>query len=72
MATKEVKKEVKPKQQEATVYIAKDPLNPYEDVQQVSINEKVYNIAKGTSVDVPLEVAKLLKETGIIDDYIIK
>lgn len=62
----DVKKE---ERKTAFVYIAKDPLNPFEEIQQVSINERVYNIVRGATVEVPLEVAKLLKDTGIIDDY---
>lgn len=70
MATN-TKKEVKtaPKKEKAIVYIAKDELNEFENYYQASINGRVYNVLRGANVPVPLEVAQLLKETGVIGDY---
>lgn len=55
----------------AIVTIAKDPLNPYDAYQFVAINGREYNILKGESVEVPLEVAELLRDTKVIVDFII-
>ena len=68
MATN-TKKEVKKAPIRANVYIAKDELNEFESYYQASINGRVYNVLRGTTVSVPLEVAQLLKETGVIGDY---
>lgn len=57
----------------AIVMIEKDALNDdYEKYQYVGINGKNYHILRGEPVEVPIEVAKLLKETGVIVDYICK
>ena len=63
------KKEVKKAPKKALVYIAKDELNEFEVYYQASINGRVYNVLRGSNVPVPLEVAQLLKETGVIGDY---
>ena len=70
MPTKEIKKEEKQvKKGTAIVNVPKDPLNEYEIYLPVSINGRCFNVMRGASVEVPLEIAKLLKDTGIIDDY---
>lgn len=68
MATS-TKKEVKNTPKKASVYIAKDELNEFEVYYPVSINGRIYNVLRGANVEVPLEVAQLLKETGVIGDY---
>lgn len=61
-------KEVK-KQKTAMVFIPKDPLNEYEEVVSVSLNGKTWNIARGSMVEVPLDVAVILKISKHITDY---
>lgn len=66
MANKQVKSE-KPKM--ANIYIPMDTLNPYEETVSVSINGKIKTIARGVSVDVPLEIAEILKNAKYINDF---
>lgn len=61
-------KEVK-KPQTAMVFIPNDPLNEYEEVVSVSLNGKTWNIARGSMVEVPLDVAVILKISKHITDY---
>ena len=61
-------KEVK-KQKTAMVFIPNDPLNEYEEVVSVSLNGKTWNIARGSMVEVPLDVAVILKISKHITDY---
>lgn len=63
---KEVKKQTK---KEAMVFIPKDPLNDYEEVVEVSINGRTWNVARGHMVQVPLDVAVVLYEAKHITDY---
>lgn len=57
------------KQKKAMVFIPVDPMNPYEEVVTVSINGYCWNIARGAMVEVPLEVAEILKTSKNISDY---
>jgi hypothetical protein len=57
------------KPQTAMVFIPKDPLNEYEEVVSVSLNGRTWNIARGSMVEVPLDVAVILKISKHITDY---
>lgn len=57
------------KEKMAMVFIPNDPLNDYEEVVEVSLNGRVWNVARGVMVEVPIDVAKILKDSKNITDY---
>ena len=63
------KKEVAPvkKQEEKVkIVIPKDPINKNDSFVPVAINGYIYQIKRGETVEVPKEVARILKEAGYI------
>ena len=58
-ATKTVEKKVK-------ITIPQDPLNKNDSFVPVAINGHIWQITRGKEVEVPKEVARILKEAGYI------
>lgn len=54
------------KVEKVKVTIPKDPVNKNDSFVPVSINGYIYQIKRGEEVEVPKEVARILKEAGYI------
>ena len=54
------------KQEKVKIVIPKDPINKNDSFVPVAINGYIYQIKRGETVEVPKEVARILKEAGYI------
>ena len=59
--TKNISKEKKEK-----ITIPKDQINSKDSFVPVCLNGKIYQINRGTPVEVPIEIAEILREAGYI------